>query len=148
MGAPRRWGAGTFGGYNMSARDFTSAGQYTIAQDLYRFSGLGPDDIDVAEIYDHFSPMVLLGLEDFQLAPKGESGPFVADGNIRRDGSMPVNTHGGNLAEVYLHGMTHVMEGVRQLRGTSCNQIDGAEVALVVCGASPSPSGALLLRKG
>jgi acetyl-CoA acetyltransferase len=148
MGAPRRWGAGTFGGYNMSAEDFTSAGQNTLAEDLYRYSGLGPTDIDVAEIYDHFTPMVLMGLEDFQLAPKGESGPFVADGNIRLDGAVPVNTHGGNLAEVYLHGMTHVFEATRQLRGTSCNQVADAEVALVVCGASPAPSGALLLEKG
>jgi hypothetical protein len=59
-----------------------------------------------------------------------------------------VNTHGGNLAEVYLHGMTHVFEATRQLRGTSCNQVPDAEVVLVVCGASPAPSGALLLRKG
>jgi acetyl-CoA acetyltransferase len=148
MGAPRRWGAGTFGGYNMSAEDFTSAGQNTLAKDLYRYSGLGPTDIDVAEIYDHFTPMVLMGLEDFQLAPKGESGPFVADGSIRLGGAMPVNTHGGNLAEVYLHGMTHVFEATRQMRGTSYNQVVDAEVALVVCGASPAPSGALLLKKG
>jgi acetyl-CoA acetyltransferase len=147
MGAPRRWGAGTFGGYNMSATDFTSAGQNTIADDLYRNADIEPQDVDVAEVYDHFTPMVLLGLEDFRLAPKGESGPFVADGNIRRTGSMPVNTHGGNLAEVYLHGMTHVIEATKQMRGTAINQIADAEVALVVCGASPSPSGALLLRK-
>jgi acetyl-CoA acetyltransferase len=91
--------------------------------------------------------MVLMGLEDFQFVPKGESGPFVADGNIRRDGSLPVNTHGGNLAEVYLHGMTHVFEGVRQLRGTSPNQVDGAGVALVIGASAPTPSSALLLRR-
>jgi acetyl-CoA acetyltransferase len=148
MGAPYRWGMGMFGGNNMSEEDFMSAGQRTIANDLYANSGLGPDDVDVALIYDHFTPMVLMGLEDFQLCPKGESGPFVADGNIRREGSMPVNTHGGNLAEVYNHGMSHVYEGIRQMRGTSVNQIDGAEVALVVAGSSPTPSSALLLRKG
>ncbi|MET0628640.1 MAG: lipid-transfer protein [Acidimicrobiia bacterium] len=148
MGAPYRWGAGMFGGNNMSEEDFMSAGQRTIADDLYANAGMGPDDIDVALIYDHFTPMVLMGLEDFQLCPKGESGPFVADGNIRREGSIPVNTHGGNLAEVYNHGMSHVYEGMRQLRGTSTNQIDGAEVALVVAGSSPTPSSALLLRKG
>jgi acetyl-CoA acetyltransferase len=147
MGAPWRWGAGMFGGNNMAEADFASAGQRTIGEDLYRYAGMGPADVDVAMIYDHFTPMVLLGLEDFQLAPKGESGPFVAEGNIRREGSLPVNTHGGNLAEVYLHGMTHVFEGVRQLRGTSSNQVADAEVALVVAGSSPTPSGALLLRK-
>jgi acetyl-CoA acetyltransferase len=90
---------------------------------------------------------VLMGLEDFGFCKPGESGPFVADGNIRREGSLPVNTHGGNLAEVYLHGMTHVLEAVRQLRGTSCNQVSGAEVALVVAGAGPTPSGAIVLSK-
>jgi len=90
---------------------------------------------------------VLMGLEDFQFVPKGESGPFVEDGNIRLGGKLPVNTHGGNLAEVYLHGMTHVFEGVRQLRGTSPNQVADADVALVVAGASPTPSSALLLRR-
>jgi acetyl-CoA acetyltransferase len=148
MGAPYRWGMGMFGGNNMSEEDFMSAGQRTIANDLYANAGMGPTDVDVALIYDHFTPMVLMGLEDFQLCAKGESGPFVADGNIRREGSMPVNTHGGNLAEVYNHGMSHVYEGMRQLRGTSTNQIDGAEVALVVAGSSPTPSSALLLRKG
>jgi acetyl-CoA acetyltransferase len=148
MGAPYRWGQGMFGGNNMSAEDFASAGQRTIANDLYRNAGMGPEDVDVAHIYDHFTPMVLMGLEDFQFVPKGESGPFVAEGNIRREGKLPVNTHGGNLAEVYNHGMSHVYEAMRQLRGTSCNQIDGAEVALVVAGSSPSPSSAMLLKKG
>jgi acetyl-CoA acetyltransferase len=99
-------------------------------------------------IYDHFTPMVLMSLEDFQFCPRGESGPFVADGNIRREGPMPINTHGGNLAEVYNHGMSHVMEAMRQMRGTSSNQIQGAETVLVVAGPTPSPSSALLLRKG
>jgi acetyl-CoA acetyltransferase len=148
MGAPYRWGGGMFGGNNMSPDDFTSAGQRTIAEDLYRYAGMGPDDVDVALIYDHFTPMVLMGLEDFQFVKKGESGPYAADGNLGIDGPMPVNTHGGNLAEVYLHGMTHVFEGTRQLRGTSYNQKDGAEVALVVAGSSPTPSGGILLRKG
>jgi len=88
-----------------------------------------------------------MGLEDFGFCARGESGPFVADGNIRREGSLPVNTHGGNLSEVYLHGMTHVLEAVRQLRGTAANQIEGAEVALVVAGAGPTPTGSLLFRR-
>jgi acetyl-CoA acetyltransferase len=148
MGAPRKWGMGMFGGNNMSEADFASAGQRTVAEDLYRYSGMGPSDIDVAQIYDHFTPMVLMGLEDFQLVPKGESGPYVADGNLGMDGPCPVNTHGGNLAEVYLHGMTHVFEATRQMRGTSPNQVAGAEVSLVVAGSSPTPTGGLLVRKG
>jgi acetyl-CoA acetyltransferase len=146
MGAPRRWGLGAFGGFNMAARDYVSAGQRTIADDLYRNAGMGPSDVDVAMIYDHFTPMVLMGLEDFGFVAQGQSGPFVAEGNLRPGGALPTNTHGGNLSEVYLHGMTHVFEGVRQCRGTSANQQPDVETALVVCGASPAPSGAMLLR--
>src|ERR1700738_1904878 len=131
---------GMFGGNIMSEEDFAAAGQRTVANDLYRNAGLGPNDVDVANIYDHFTPMVLMGLEDFQLVAKGESGPFVAEGNIRKKVKMPVNTPGGNLAEVYNHGMSHVYEGMRQLRGTSSNQIDGAEVALVGSGSGASAS--------
>ena len=148
MGAPYRWGQGMFGGNNMSPEDFASAGQRTIANDLYANAGFGPGDVTSANIYDHFTPMVLMGLEDFQLVPKGESGPFVAEGNIRHGGKMPVNTHGGNLAEVYNHGMSHVYEAMRQLRGTSPNQVENSELVLVVAGSSPSPSSALLLKKG
>lgn len=147
MGAPRRWGLGAFGGLNMSEDDYTSAGQRTIAEDLYRNAGMGPQDIDVAMMYDHFTPMVLMGLEDFGIVKKGESGPFAAEGNLRPGGAMPTNTHGGNLSEVYLHGMTHVFEASRQLRGTSVNQQPDVETALVVGGSSPAPSGALLLRR-
>jgi acetyl-CoA acetyltransferase len=142
-----RWGEGMLSGHNMPAEDYPTAGQRVAAEEVYRQAGVGPDDIDVAMIYDHFTPLVLMGLEDFGFCKPGESGPFVADGNIRREGALPVNTHGGNLAEVYLHGMTHVLEAVRQLRGTSVNQVDGAEVALVVAGAGPTPSGALVLSR-
>jgi len=146
MGAPYRWGMGMMGGGNMSDDDYASAGQRTVAEDLYRVSGMSAADVDVAMIYDHFTPMVLMGLEDFQFCPKGESGNFIQDGNIRLGGNLPVNTHGGNIAEVYAHGITHVHEGVRQLRGTSCNQVEGSEVCLVVAGAGPTPTSAVMLR--
>ncbi len=142
-----RWGEGMLSGHNMPEDDYPTAGQRVAAEEVYRQAGVGADDVDVAMIYDHFTPLVLMGLEDFGFCKPGESGPFVAEGNIRREGALPVNTHGGNLAEVYLHGMTHVLEAVRQLRGTSVNQVDGAEVALVVAGAGPTPSGALVLSK-
>lgn len=147
MGGPYRWGDGMLAGHNMTDEDFASAGQRTVAEDLYRLSGLSPDDVDVAMIYDHFTPMVLMGLEDFGFCKRGESGPFVAEGNIRIGGRLPLNTSGGNLAEVYSHGMTHVVEAVRQLRGTSCNQVEGADIALVVAGAGPVPTSAMLLGK-
>jgi acetyl-CoA acetyltransferase len=147
VGAPYRWGLGNMGGNNMSAEDFASAGQRTVAGNVYRHAGVGPDDIDVALIYDHFTSAVLMGLEDFGFVPKGESGPFVADGNIGLRGRIPVNTHGGNLAEVYNHGMSHVCEAMRQMRGTAPNQITGADVALVVGGSAPTPTSAMIVRR-
>jgi acetyl-CoA acetyltransferase len=147
MGASQRWGNGQFGGFNMADVDYASAGQRTIADDLYRNAGVGPADVDVAMIYDHFTPMVLMALEDFGFVPRGEAGPFVADGNLRPGGALPTNTHGGNLSEVYLHGMTHVFEAVRQCRGTSANQEPGVEIALVAGGAGSAPSSAMMLRR-
>jgi acetyl-CoA acetyltransferase len=142
-----RWGEGVLSGHNMPDDDYATAGQRATAEELYRIAGAGPADVDVAMIYDHFTPHVLMALEDFGFCGRGESGPFVADGSIRREGALPVNTHGGNLAEVYLHGMTHVLEAVRQLRGTAANQIEGADVALVVAGAGPTPTGSIMLRR-
>jgi acetyl-CoA acetyltransferase len=114
------------------------------AQALYGRAGLGPDDVDVAQIYDCFTITVLLQLEDYGFAPKGEGGAFAASGALELDGSLPINTAGGNLSEGYIHGLNHVVEGARQIRGTSVNQITGAEVCLVTSGIPPA-TGALLL---
>ena len=146
MGSPYRWGQGWMGAGSASDDDFSSAGQRTVAEDLWRSSGLSPADVDVALVYDHFTPLVILGLEDFGFCKKGEGGAFVEGGRIRAGGALPVNPHGGNLAEVYAHGMTHVNEAVRQLRGEARNQVGDAELALVVAGAGPTPTSALLLR--
>jgi acetyl-CoA acetyltransferase len=139
-----KWATASF---NTVDEDFASTGHRRAARDLYARAGLGPDDVDVALFYDAFTPSVVMSLEDWGFCGIGEGGPFVADGNIRREGRLPVNTHGGNLAEVYLHGITHLLEGVRQLRGTSCNQIDGTEVALYGSGVGASPGGGVLLRR-
>ena len=127
---------------------YATAGHKEVARNLFRMAGVGPEDIDVAELYDHFSGMVLLQLEDYGFCERGESGPYVAEGNIRwPDGKLPVNTHGGNLSEVYLHGTTHMAEAVRQLRGTSTAQVEDAEIALVTAGPSPIPTSSLILRR-
>jgi acetyl-CoA acetyltransferase len=146
-GGHGRWGqAITWLG--MPDEYFTSSGHRPIAQRLWEMAGCGPNDVDVALLYDHFSPMVLMQLEDYGFCPIGESGAFVADGNIRwPDGSLPVNTHGGNLSEAYIIGMTHVKEAVEQLRGTAVNQVEGAEVALATGGPASIPTSALLLRR-
>jgi acetyl-CoA acetyltransferase len=139
-----KWG---FAGFNQLDEIFVSTGHRPAATELYERAGVGPDDVDVALFYDGFTPSVIMSLEDFGFAPVGEGGPFVADGRIRREGALPVNTHGGNLAEVYLQGITHLLEGVRQLRGTSCNQIENAEVALYGSGVGAAPGGGVLLTR-
>lgn len=113
---------------------------------LYRRAGLGPDDIDVAQLYDCFSITVLIQLEDWGFCSKGEGGPFAASGAIELGGSLPINTGGGHLSEGYMHGLNHVLEGVRQIRGESTSQVPDAEVCLVTSTALP-PGSALILRK-
>ncbi len=146
-GGPGRWGqAITWLG--MPGDYFASAGHRTLATRLYEMAGVGPDDVDVALLYDHFSPMVLMQLEDYGFCPIGEGGRFVADGNIRwKTGTIPVNTHGGNLSEAYIIGMTHIREAVEQLRGVAVNQVDNAEIALVSGGPASLPVSGTLLRR-
>ena len=97
-------------------------------------------------VYDHFTPFVIMALESFGFCATGEGGPFVEGGRIEIDGELPVNTHGGNLSEAYLQGLSHVIEAVRQLRGTSTAQVPDAEVVLSCC-ATAGTSSAVLLGK-
>jgi acetyl-CoA acetyltransferase len=116
------------------------------ARDVYAMAGIGPEDIDVALLYDVFSPMVLWQLEAYGFCKRGEAGPFVEDGRIDwPGGEIPVNTHGGSLSEAYVHGFNHVLEGVRQIRGTSTCQVEGASVALVAA-AAVVPTSAVILH--
>jgi acetyl-CoA acetyltransferase len=146
-GGNGRWGQ-AITWMNMDDDYFASSGHRPVAKRLYEMAGVGPADVDVAELYDHFTPMVLMQLEDYGLCAIGESGPFVEAGNIRfPTGSLPVNTHGGNLSEAYIIGMTHVKEAVEQLRGTAVNQVPDAEIALVTGGPASIPVSSLLLRR-
>jgi acetyl-CoA acetyltransferase len=113
-----------------------------VARQLWRTSGLGPADIDVAVLYDHFTPYVLMQLEEFGFCGRGEGGAFVAENRL------PFNTHGGQLGEAYLHGMNGIAEAVRQLRGQSVNQVPGAAHVLVTAGAGVPTSGLLLGADG
>src|SRR6201999_2945252 len=122
------WGR-AFMGMQMPDDVFTTSAHQPVAKRLYEKAGIGPSDIDVALIYDHFTPMVLMQLEDYGFCRKGEGGPFVESGAIRyRGGSISVNTHGGQLSEAYIIGMTHMREAVEQLRGVAINQVEGAEL--------------------
>ena len=117
-----------------------------VARTLYRRAGLGPADIDVAQIYDCFTITVLMQLEDWGFCAKGEGGPFVASGEIGMNGTIPINTAGGHMSEGYIHGMNHILEGVRQLRGQSTSQVPDAETCLVTATPLPPGSGLILRR--
>jgi acetyl-CoA acetyltransferase len=142
-----RWGqAETW--FGMPDEYFASAGHASIAKRMYAKAGITPADVDVALIYDNFSSNVLLQLEDYGFADKGGGGELVRSGAIRwPTGRIPVNTHGGQLSEGFLAGMSHIIEGVEQLRGTAINQVADAQIALVTGGAAAIPtSGAVLSR--
>jgi acetyl-CoA acetyltransferase len=115
------------------------------ASDVYRSAGVGPDDIDAVMVYDHFTPFVIFALEAYGFCKRGEGGSFVEDGRIHYDGDLPVNTHGGNLSEAYIHGLPHVIEAVRQIRGTSTSQVPDAHTVLS-CSATAQISAAVILR--
>jgi acetyl-CoA acetyltransferase len=124
------------------ARLWASGGLAGRARELYRRAG-----VEVAQLYDAFTGNVVMHLEDFGFCPRGEGGAFVESGAIDwPTGELPVNTAGGNLAEGYLHGFNHVIEGVRQLRGDSTSQVTDAAHALVVSAIGPY-SGGLVLRR-
>lgn len=146
-GGSRTWGR-AFAWMGMPDPDFGSSGHKPIGDRLWRESGLKPADIDVALIYDHFSAMVLMQLEDYGFCKKGEGGDFVESGAIRlKGGSLPVNPHGGQLSEAYIIGATHTREAVEQLRGVAVNQVDDAEFALVTGGPASLPVSGCILRR-
>ena len=146
-GGMGRWGQ-AITWMNMPDEYFASSGHRPVAKRLWDMAGMTAADVDVALLYDHFSPMVIMQLEDYGFCGIGEGGPFVADGNIRYGtGSIPVNTHGGNLSEAYIIGMTHVKEGVEQIRRTAVNQVADASVALVTGGPASIPTSSLLLTR-
>lgn len=113
---------------------------------LWEQSGLTAADVQTAILYDHFTPFVLIQLEELGFCGRGEARDFIAGGGIEIDGHLPVNPHGGQLGEAYIHGMNGIAEGVRQLRGTSVNQVAGVENVLVTAGTGVPTSGLVLTR--
>jgi len=115
------------------------------ARQLWRQAGHGPDAVDAAIVYDAFTPMVLLQLEEYGFCGRGEAKDFVRSGALELDGRLPTNTHGGQLGEGYLHGVNGIAEGVRLIRGTSPNQPTKDVATVLVTGGSPVPHSGLLL---
>ena len=118
---------------------------WACAQVLWRNADVTPDDVDVAQIYDAFSPLIPLSLEGYGFCKRGEGGPFTDDGALEwPNGRLPTNTSGAGMSEAYVHGFNLIAEGVRQIRGTSTSQVDGARTCLVTSGEGV-PTSALLL---
>lgn len=140
------WGLGPTGSHNMPLADYASVNSKLLGRTLFDMAGMTPGDLDVAQIYDAFSGIVLMALEDFGICAPGEAGHFAMEGNLRwPHGKLPTNTSGGQLSEGYLQGFTLVLEGVRQIRGQSTAQVEGAKTCLVTSGGALAHKSALIL---
>ena len=117
-----------------------------VAAQLYATAEIGPADVQTAVLYDHFTPFVLTQLEEFGFCKRGEAKDFVRAGEIELGGRLPINTHGGQLGEAYIHGMNGIAEGVRQVRGTSVNPVPNVEHVVVTAGTGVPTSGLILGR--
>ena len=119
-----------------------------VANSCYEMAGLEPADIQTAVIYDHFTPAVLPQLEAFGFCERGQGWAFVREGHHRRGAKLPVNPHGGQIGEAYIHGLNGVAEAVRQVRGEAVNQVAGVEHVVVTAGTSVPTSGLILGAAG
>ncbi|MFI0467067.1 lipid-transfer protein [Saccharopolyspora sp. 5N102] len=115
-----------------------------VARQLWRQAGIGPQDVQVGILYDHFTPFVLVQLEELGFCGRGEAKDFIADGAIELGGRLPLNTHGGQLGEAYIHGMNGIAEAVRQVRGSAVNQVDDVGHVVVTAGTGVPTSGLVL----
>ncbi|MEU4561546.1 lipid-transfer protein [Actinoplanes sp. NPDC023936] len=118
-----------------------------VGRQLWEQSGFAPGDVRAAVLYDHFTPYVMMQLEELGFCGRGEARHFLADGGIELDGRLPVNPHGGQLGEAYIHGMNGITEAVRQIRGTAANQIPGDGPVLVTAGTGVPTSGLILTTR-
>ena len=118
-----------------------------VADELYRVAEITPADVRMVQIYDHFTPSVLMALEAYGFAKPGQAPELLREGRLELVGGMPMNTHGGHLGEGYLHGFGHIVEGVRQLRRAAVNQVADVNNCLVTSGTGVPTSGVILSRE-
>jgi acetyl-CoA acetyltransferase len=127
--------------------DFLATSNAYVARDLWGRSDIKAKDVRCAQLYDAFTPLILVSLEEFGFVEPGQAGPFALEGNLQwPHGRLPTNTSGGSLSEAYVHGFNLICEGVRQIRGTSTCQVRDCDSVLVTSGAGV-PNGAVLLRR-
>jgi len=115
-----------------------------VAAQLWAQAGIAPSDVSCAVLYDAFTPNLLMQLEAYGFCGRGEGKDLVREGWLELDGRLPVNPHGGQIGEAYIHGMNGVAEGVRQIRGGSVNQVRRVEHVLVTAGTGVPTSGLVL----
>jgi acetyl-CoA acetyltransferase len=129
------------------ARDWEEESPVRVARQLFAMADCAPADIDAAFFYDFFTSLVIIALEQYGFAPRGQGGPFVESGGLEwPNGRLVCNTNGGQLSEAFIHGFNNSVEAVRQIRGTSTSQVENCELALVA-GANTDPTGAVILRR-
>jgi acetyl-CoA acetyltransferase len=148
LSAPTGAAAG-WGPLEENHRPYSSSGFEAVARRLWTESGYTPGDVDVAQIYENATGMGVAALLDHGFCTAEQAGAFITFENlIAPDGALPVNTSGGNLAEGFVHGMSLVTEAVRQIRGTSVNQVPGARLSLMTGGPGDSVVSSALLGSG
>ncbi len=131
---------------NLFSRGFEEESAPRVARQLFEMAECAPADIDVAFFYDFFTSMVIIALEQYGFAPRGQGGPFVESGGLEwPEGRLVCNTNGGQLSEAFIHGFNNTAEAVRQIRGTSTSQVAGCQLAFVA-GGNTDPTGAVILR--
>lgn len=145
LSAPTGAAAG-WGPLEENHRPYSSSGFEAVARRLWAESGYGPADVDVAQIYENATGMGVGAVIDHGFCTAGDAGTFLTFENlIAPGGKLPVNTAGGNLAEGFVHGLSLVTEAVRQIRGTSVNQMPGAGLSLMTGGPGDSVVSSALL---
>ncbi|MEI6719201.1 MAG: hypothetical protein WCO67_00415 [Betaproteobacteria bacterium] len=147
-GGGPNWGMGFLGGHNMPADRYSHGNAEELGTDLFSRASVTPADVDVAQFYDAFTPMVIQALGDYGFCGHDDVRDFVAGGALRRTGRLPINTAGGSLSEAYVHGANLLVELVRQLRGTAINQVAGARIGFIAGGPGVAPTSAAILAGG
>ncbi|NLT35733.1 MAG: acetyl-CoA acetyltransferase [Gaiellales bacterium] len=123
-----------------NAPDYATSNFKALAPRLYAAAGVGPADVDVLQCYENFTGGVMMSIVEHGFCRPDEVNEFFTPENFSFEGgNLPLNTSGGNLAECYMHGLGLIIEAVRQVRGTSCCQVPGAKVSMVVSGPMVQP---------